>query len=99
MRQVMADSLLQALSYALCRDGVDVAGAQNVVDDARVRGLDVGGERVCCAMVSTWLHARGQTASGMLTRHGRDGGSERAWVECSVWRSARGEAIVGVSSC
>jgi hypothetical protein len=40
---VMSDSLLEALSYALRGNGVQVAGAEDLVDDGGVRRLDFGG--------------------------------------------------------
>lgn len=46
VRCITTDSLLQTLSYALSRDGVDVAGAQDLINDDRVGSLYFGGERV-----------------------------------------------------
>ena len=42
----MPDSLLQALAYALCGDGVEVAGAKDLVDYDGIRRLDLGRERI-----------------------------------------------------
>jgi hypothetical protein len=39
----MFNSLLEALSYALRGNGIEVAGAEDLVDDGGVRRLDFGG--------------------------------------------------------
>lgn len=59
MRQVLADSFLQTLADALRRDGVYVTCAQDVINDDRVRGLDLCGERVWRAMLACGCKARG----------------------------------------
>ena len=43
VRGVIFDSFLEAFAYALCGDGVEVAGAQDLVDDGGVRRRDFGG--------------------------------------------------------
>jgi hypothetical protein len=43
-RCVMADSLLQALSYTLRGNGVEVTGAKDLVDDGGVGCLHFGWE-------------------------------------------------------
>lgn len=44
VRGVIVDSFLEAFAYALCGDGVEVAGAQDLVDDGGVRRLCFGGK-------------------------------------------------------
>jgi hypothetical protein len=43
VRDVMLDPLLEAFPYALCGDCVQVAGAEDLVDDGSVRRLDFWG--------------------------------------------------------
>lgn len=49
MADVIANALLEALPYALRRDGVQVADRQDLVDNGRVRGLDL-----CRQLLCTW---------------------------------------------
>lgn len=57
LRQVIVDSFLQTLSYALGRDGVYVARSQDFVDDEGVGGLNLGGEWFC-SVASVCAHTR-----------------------------------------
>jgi hypothetical protein len=51
---VVAELLLQALAYALCGDGVEVAGAQDLVYDGGVGCLDLGWQGVCGQSACAW---------------------------------------------
>ena len=51
VRGVIFDPLLETLPYALRGDGVQVADAQDFVDDGGVRRLDFWGETLCVRSV------------------------------------------------
>jgi hypothetical protein len=66
----MLDALLEAFSYALRRNGVQVAAFEDLVDNGRVGCLDIWGQALC--MQDQYEAKRVVHVEYALTRHGRD---------------------------